>query len=134
MQLAAVYLITSPAPWPTSGQNLKVISMVTKASRRDKHIICWHLERLKVACAQEARVQDLDAGFQVLTLLRWAHTMQGLVLRSRLLQTSSDGSACRLLGPLRHMCMRRISKELAAEDDSHVWPRTLLRVGMQIYT
>ena len=46
--------------------------------------------------------------------------MQGLVLGSRLLQSSSCVSACSLLGPVRQMCMRRISRELAAEDDSHV--------------
>lgn len=47
--------------------------------------------------------------------------MQSLVLSSKLLQTSKCCSVSRLTGPLRQMSMRRISRELAAEDDSHVW-------------
>ena len=70
MHSAAVYLITSPAIGPKSGQNLKIAFMVTTASLRVRYAICWHFERLKVACAQGSRLQDLDAGLQLLILLR----------------------------------------------------------------
>ena len=52
--------------------------------------------------------------------------MQGFVVGSKLLQTSQCCSVGRLAGPLRQMSMRTISRELAAEDDSHVWLRFIL--------
>ncbi|CAL5221887.1 g4151 [Coccomyxa viridis] len=55
--------------------------------------------------------------------------MQGLALGSRLLRSSSCGSTCDLLGPMRQMCMRRVSRELAAEDDSHEFKTSRIKAS-----